>query len=320
MARVENLYLFAGTNEWEKNEALQKLRKRLFPEGPSSMACDTFEGRSKEFSPERVLSDLVTVPFESHGRFVCIKDIDKTPLPFQARLLEIVTHLPKETTCLLETKEMDLRGHFLEKVAFLAKVSTFRELKESEVSAWVDRRATFYGKRISLAARELLLEKVGENLSRLDKALETVSTYLGENSSIEEQSVEALLGVSLTHTSFELARSIASREPLKALTIFSRLLQERENLQEILGTVGWYLRRMVRAKELLGEGISPDEVGRTLRIRWELREDFFASLSRFEHSELEKGLRRLLTVDRHVKTGAREGRGEAERLVLELCR
>jgi len=320
MARVEALYLFAGNNEWEKKEALQKLLARLFPQGPSSMGCDTFEGKSKEFSPEKVLSDILTIPFESHRRFVCIKDIDKTPPTFQGRLLETVTQLPRGTFCLLETKETDLRSHFLEKVSFLANVSIFRLKKGSEVPQWLERRAAFYGKKILPSARNLLLEKVGEDLPRLDKALEALSTYLGEAPSIEEKDIETLLGVSLTHTGFELARAIASREALKALTIFSRLFQERESLQEMLGAVGWHLRRMVRAKELLEEGISPKEVGRELRIRWEAQEDFFASLAQFERPELEKGLRRLLTVDRHVKIGMGDGKGEVEEFVLELCR
>jgi len=320
MARVENVYLFAGSNEWEKAEALRELKVHLFPDGPSSVECEVIDGRGKDLNPEKVLSDLVTIPFESRRRFILIKDVEKTPPTFQSRFLEILTHLPRGTVCVLETKETTLQGVFFEKTASFAKVTFFREPKGAELFSWIDRRAAFYEKKIPPAAKQLLLEKTGWTLSTLDKALEALATYVGKKPLIGEEEIKALLGTSLTHSSFELARAVASREALKALTIFSRLLSEKERPYEIVGAVGWQLRRMLRAKELLEEGVSPRDVGRQLRIRWEEEKTFFECLSRFERSELETGLRELLKVDHHLKTGVGQGREEVERFVLELCR
>lgn len=320
MARIENLYLLTGNNEWEKRETLRKLLTHLSPEGPSSVDYEVLEGGGGKFDPGKVLSDLFIIPFASRPRLILIKDVEKTPPIFQSRLLETLTRLPKGTTCVLETKEAFLRGPFFEKLVSLAKCLLFREPKGEALLSWMDRRATFYGKRISPSARALLLEKVGTNLLRLDKALEALASYVGEKSSIDEREVEALLGVSLTHTRFELARAVAGRETLKALEIFSHLISEREKPHEIVGALGWQLRRLLRAKELLEEGISPREVGARLRLRWEEQKNFFDALSRFERSELEKGLRELLEVDHRLKTGIGEGKEAVEQFVLGLCR
>ena len=305
---------------WEKAEVFRQLKARLSPEDPTSVEGIVFEGKEKNFRPEKVLSELVTIPFSSRRRLTLIKDIEKTPPTFQSRLLETVTHLPKGTVCVLETKENQLRGPFFERLMRFGKVSIFKEPKGAALSSWIDQRTASYGKKISPLAKERLLEKEGEDLLRLDKALETLATYLGEKPLIEEEDLEALIGSSLTHTSFELARAVASRKALQALSILTRLFSEKERPYEIIGAVGWQLRRMLRAKELLEEGVSLGEVSRSLRIRWQEEKDFFESLSRFERSELEKGLPTLLTVDQRLKTGAGEGEDEVERFVLELCR
>ncbi len=320
MARVENLYLLTGNNDWEKEEVLQKLQASLFPKGISPLDQVTFEGKSKELNPEEVLSDLLTVPFISHKRFILVRDAEKLPASFQGRLLEAVTRLPKETICVLETKEADPRGNFLEKLAPLATVCAVKEVKPAELPLWIERRSAFYGKKISSGAAQLLLEKVGGNLWKLDKSLEAIATYAGEKHSIEEQTVETLMGVSVSRTSFELAHAVASREAAKALTIFSRLLSEKGNVQEIIGATGWQLRRMLRSKELLEEGKSRAEIGRMLRIRWDTQDDFFEMLSRFERPEIEKGLSQLLLLDRGVKTGVGDPKRETERFIVALCR
>lgn len=320
MARITDLYLFAGPNEWEKSEALRQLKKRLFPEGETSFGCETFEGKDEGVKPETILQNLAIIPFESRRRMVLIKDVDKTPPIFQSRLLETVKRLPQGTVCVLETKETKLQGPFFEKLTLLSHLFVFHEPKEREILSWVDERASFYGKKMAPRAKEFLLEKMGRDLWKLDKALEALSTYVGGESLIGEKDLEAVTGVSLTHTSFELARAVASREALAAFAIFKRLILERERPQEIVGAVGWQLRRMLRAKELLEEGASEGEVGRSLRLRFYEEESFFESLSRFERRELEKGIGALLKVDHALKTGRGEGQEEVEAFILQLCR
>ena len=319
MARVENLYLFAGNNEWEKAEALRTLLGRLSPEGPTFVEYDVIEGKEKELNFQKILADLLVIPFASRRRLTLFKDVEKAPPTFQSRLLETVTRLPKGTVCVLETKE-SLRGTFFEKLEPLAKVLLFRGPRGAELPSWLERRAAFYQKRISPAARQLLLEKVGGAQLALDKALEALAAYVGEKSFIEEKEVETLLGTSIASTGFELARAVASRKALEALFIISRLLSDRERPHEIVGVLGWQLRRMLLAKELLEEGVSPTEVGRSLRLRWQDEKFFFESISRFEQSELEKGLTQLLQLDQHLKTGIGEGQEEVERFILGLCR
>lgn len=319
MARVENLYLFAGNNEWEKGETLRTVLGRLSPEGPSFVEYDVIEGKDKALNLQKILADLLIIPFTSRYHLTLFKDVEKTPPTFQTRLLEAVTHLPRRTVCVLETKETTLRGGFFEKVESLAKVLLFKTPSGPELLLWLERRAAFYQKKISPAARELLLEKVGGALLALDKALEALAAYVGESSFIEEKEVEMLLGTSLASTSFELARAVASRKALEALSIISRLLSNGERPHEIVGVLGWQLRRMLLAKELLEEGVAPTEVGRNLRLRWQEEKIFFESLSRFERSELEKGLTLLLQLDQHLKTGIGGGE-EVEQFILGLCR
>ncbi|MFH1858500.1 MAG: DNA polymerase III subunit delta [Candidatus Omnitrophota bacterium] len=320
MARIENFFLFAGTNAWEKEEKLRQLKTSLSPGDPRLVEFVLVDGKEKTFSPESVLADLVTFPFQGRPRLTLIRDIEKTPPPFQSRLLDASARFPKNTLCVLETKDPHPRGLFFERLMNLAKCFVFLELKGPSLLSWMDRRISQYGKQITPEAKELLLEKAGEDLLRLDNALGMLSLYAGEASWVSEEAVEALLGVSLSQSSFELARAVAARETLKALMILERLLSERDRPHEIIGAVGWQLRRMLRAKELLEQGVSPKEIGSQVRMRRQEEAGFFESLSRFERSEIEAGLRELLEADHRLKTGLGEGKGEVERFVLELCR
>jgi len=320
MARIESLYLFSGENTWEKNEAFKRLKQKLFPEKSSAVSCHIIEGKEKDFHPEKVLSDLKTIPFVSTHHLFLIRDIEKTPSTFQFKLLDIAQHLPQGVVCVLETQETKLYGEFFEKIVRMGKLVVFKMPKGNALFSWLDQRAQAYQKKLDQAAKRGLLEKLGEELPKLDKALQTLALYVGERGVITEEDVQLFMGASLTHTSFELARAIASRRPLVALKMIDRLFAEKETPQEIVGAVGWQLRRMLRAKELLEEGTSPTMVKRQVRLRWDEENVFFESLSRFERSEIERGLQALLRADQRLKTGLGEGREEVEHFVLGLCR
>ncbi len=320
MARVAPLFVFAGENNWEKTEALKRLKEKLSPAHPESVACELFRGDDKNFRPDEVLTALQTIPWATQPRLTRIISVEKTPPTFQSRLLEMAVRLPGGACCLLETDETNLRGPFFEKLSHLAQVSVFKLPKGAAFLKWLDERASSSGKKFLPQAKEALVERVGEDLFQCDQAVEALATFVGEKPTIDEKDVETLMGFSLSQTSFALARAIAFREGLEALKILDRLLTGKERPHEIMGAVGWQLRRMLRAKELLENGTRPQEAARQLRLRWGEEETFFSCLARFEGPELLSGLQALLKMDQRLKRGRGEGREEVERFLLALCR
>jgi len=195
-------------------------------------------------------------------------------------------------------------------------------LREREVLNWcVHYTKQTHRKTLANADARLLVELSGTEMGRLASEIDKLAAYVGQAPRITQDDVDTLVGRQRIRSTWELMDAAADGEAARALSILERLLSSGESPVMIVAAVGWQLRRMVQALDLLTQGQPAPQVCRELRIPSFAADRFVGQLRRLGTQRIRRTYRAVLDVDLGLK-GASDlpERTLLERLVVDLCR
>ncbi len=142
-----------------------------------------------------------------------MKDLDK---------LESYVEQPTLTTVLIvgyKDKKLDARKRFSKLIKEKGVVLTTRKLYSNELYSWAEQWLQSNKRVMNAQALSLLIEHVGDDLSRMANELEKLTLNVGTKETINESHVEKYVGISREYNPFELQRALAQRNLTKALQI-----------------------------------------------------------------------------------------------------
>jgi DNA polymerase-3 subunit delta len=94
-----------------------------------------------------------------------------------------------------------------------------RKLKDNQLSEWAGDLIVSKGFTISPKALVLIVENIGNDLSRIESEIEKLSLNLGNRKNISEDDVEKYVGISKEYNMFELQDAFGKRDLSKAIRI-----------------------------------------------------------------------------------------------------
>lgn len=309
---AKQVYVFAGRNRLEKGQALQRLRDELHV-----LDARRFDAAERSPAWDEFFQSLRTFPPTDQPQLFILRHAEKCPARFQEGLLSTLQKLPRQNVVVLEIEDSSLGGTFLESLESRAEVRLFQPLKREQLPTWITSRAQVRGKRILREACLELLERGGEDLFFLERAIEQLALYARERELLTVNDVRLLIQPVLFRSGFELARAVGQRQVKEALRLLSQL-SPHETLPAIVGSVAWHLRRLRQAQTLLQEGCSREELSRRIGLRWEEREPFLKTASSVPEQEIDHALQKLLQLDVGTKSGLSEGAEALEIFILSL--
>lgn len=313
------VHLFVGEEEFLKQDALNKLKLQVLTGDSASLNYDVFYGQDRNV--EKIIECAKTAPFIASKRMVVVKNLEDLG-PAQLKVLASYLEVP-HPSCVLVLESSQASGALQEiykLVSKYGKVEYFKPLAWGQLNTWIFNRVRFYGKKIRTDAAKALVENVGTELGKLEGAIESLVCYLGQGSQITISDVEVLIGRDLESTTFDLVDAIGLKDLTKGLEVLEVLIRDGKKAPGIIGFIGWHLRRVWSAKQLLNDGLSREEVGRHMKIPYHFLNKFLRQVSNFEVEQIKKGLRNLLRLDIQVKSGERKPEQALELLIVELCR
>jgi DNA polymerase-3 subunit delta len=189
-----------------------------------------------------------------------------------------------------------------------------------EFERWVAYLLSREGKSISAGAVASLRDNVGNSITMLAMELEKLVCLAGDRGVITEKHTEALLGRSRSEREYAVADAVASGDRTRALTALSDLLREGCNVSRIIGTLASQLERIWKAKEMLQEGRTDDDVCKELRIPTWRKGAFVGTASRSRRESLRKARASLVNAELRARSAKLDDRIIAELLIAELCK
>jgi len=142
-----------------------------------------------------------------------MKDLDK---------LESYIENPLSSTLFFvshKEKKIDGRGKLAKVLKTKGELLTTKKLYDNQLPDWANAMIQKHGLSIQQKALMLLVEHVGNDLSRLQNEIEKLTVNLNGRKSITEDDIEKYIGVSKEYNVFELQDALGKKNLAKAIKI-----------------------------------------------------------------------------------------------------
>jgi len=290
--------------------ALARLRTRLGAGGVRVIWGDDEPARL-----QTAIGDLVTPSLFGGAAVLVIRRAEALPRPVEEAVQAIVPQLDDRARLVLVAKSLDQRRPLH---SAWAKAGAAVELARPDpraVAPWIGTLARERGHAIAPAAAELLLERVGADLARLDDEIEKLSLHAGPGAAIDAKQVDALVATTRARAVEELTDRLARRDLAGAIRALRGLMAGGEAPLRILAFVASNLRRALHVSELAASGATEGEIASRLGMPpWLVSKQ----TSRGTPAALETALATLCQLDVALKT-SRPNEAVFESAVLAIA-
>lgn len=308
-----------GDEAYLRQRARTVIQRMAIGEADPGLCLTEFQGDVVEVSA--VLDELATPRLFAPRGLVVVENADPM-VSAHRRLLEQYAAKPNPASVLLlMVRRWPGNTRLAKIVARNGYAVDCAPLRERRVLTWCGAYARQeHGKALPQAAAGLLVELIGTDMGLLASQIDKLTAYVGQADRITQDDVDALVGRQRLRSTWELMDAAAQGNPSRTLSILERLLASGESPVAIVGAMGWQLRRMVQAFDLLGQGAKPAEVCHTLGIPAFATDRFVRQIRHLGADRIRGAYRTLLDVDLGLK-GASDmpARTLLERLLLGLC-
>jgi DNA polymerase-3 subunit delta len=278
--------------------------------------------------PEAVVAAGAGAPLFAGPRLVVVRGLAAAPARVVDRLaaaIDAARARPEGwpgagSTVVLEAGGVDRRAPALRLLPDADRVEV-RAPAGRAVAGWLQERARGAGHELAPAAAQLLVDLVGEDLSRLASELDKVILHAAEERGISDQLVRSLAGETRVRQLWELTQALEEARRAEALRVLEGLLTAGEEPLTILAWVSGYVRTLWRVAGGQADAGGVRQIAGLLRPR---RPDFvverlMARAAALGRAGITAAGRRCFEVERAIKTGAGSPRPLLTALVADLA-
>lgn len=117
---------------------------------------------------------------------------------------------------------------------------------------------------------------------------------------------------------FKLVDEIGFKKKALAIRTLLSLMQSGKDVHEILGLIGWFIRRLGKVKILLNEGGSEGDIAAGLNINTNRTKKIIDQAKNFTLSEIKRAQQLLIETDRRLKKSISKPEVMIEMLIMRL--
>lgn len=312
-----SLYLFRGKEEHLIEEAQEALKQAFFKEEPPD-AFGLLIIHGEEVDEKALKDELRSPPMMGSRKMVVIKKADRLRKGAARTIADLIPNLPPSLCLTLLAPNLESGSDLLSLAEKHGKVVTFNPIKGEALIKWVQKTLEKKGKSLSHPLAEKVVEIYGQELAFLAGELQSLADFMGSRREVKEKDLLALSGYRQKSTIFQLPDAVALRNITQALQHLLRLRQEGREETYLLFMIEMQLKKMLRAKRLLEERISEEEVARQLNIKY-YKDKFFNGLNNYTLKELRTALDEVLLTDVKLKSSLGEEGLNLEMLLIKVC-
>lgn len=204
------VYWLEGDEDFYIDKLVNYAEHHILSESEASFNLTVFYGRDTSWAD--VVNACMRYPMFSERQVVLLKeaqhlkDIDK---------LEAYIEKPLPTTIFVvayKDKKVDGRSKLARLLKQKAVMVTTRKMYDNQVHQWTQELVQSKQLSISPKGLALLVEHIGNDLTRIDNEIEKISVNLGKRKTITEEDIEEFVGVSKEYNVFELQAALARKD------------------------------------------------------------------------------------------------------------
>ena len=204
------VYWLEGEEEYFIDKVMDYAEHNILNETETGFNLTVFYG--KDTSWPDVINTCRRYPMFSERQVVLLKegqqmkDIEK---------LEPYIENPLTSTILVvsyKEKKVDGRTKFAKLIKEKGVLLSTKKIYENQLPEWTQEIVGNYGYEISRKALMLLVDHIGNDLSRIENEIQKILVNLGKRKTINEDDIEQFIGISKEFNVFEFQNALASKD------------------------------------------------------------------------------------------------------------
>ncbi len=324
--QIAPVYFLYGKETFLSEGYLKKLMGRAVLKGTESFNLHQFDGAALDMVSLRVEAEAL--PLMAQRKCVVLKNpnIEKMAKSDFDALMEMVEDPNPTTVFIIFVNAYDLNPKKSAKVRKLGETAAksgvtvdFSPKTGSELTKIVKQRAAKAGCLIETPAASYLIERCGNSLEQLTVELDKLAAYRPQGE-ITKKDIEAVTGVSLEASVFDLSKAMLQNNFNRAFAILDELFVCRQEPLAILAVLNMTFVDLYRAKAATLASKSVQDVcavfpyrGKEFRMR-----NAFRDVPRYSVKTLRNCLEILAEADIGLKTSRADGRITLEKVLSSI--
>jgi DNA polymerase-3 subunit delta len=215
--QFKSVYWLEGEEEYFINKLVDFAEHQILSDAEKEFNLTIFYGKEADWAT--VTNALCRYPMFAERQIVLLKEAQQMR---DIEKLEPYIQKPLSSTVFIvayKEKKVDGRSKLAKLLKEKALLFTTKKLYDNQLPGWTEELIGEKGYSINPKALALLIDHVGNDLSRLDNEIEKILVNLGKRKTISEDDIELYVGVSKEYNVFELQEALARKDVSKALRI-----------------------------------------------------------------------------------------------------
>ena len=263
-----NTYLIYGLENYLIDEKIKEIKDKTKVEEDNiityDLSNDSIESVLVEASTVSMFSDKKLILCDNSSFLTANKSLSEEELDDLTKYLEN-SFEDVYLIFIVRDEKVDSRKKITKLITKISKVFDCNKIESYKLSNYISDYIRDKGYSISSSTVELIISKVGYELSNIIKELDKMFIYKGEDKKITKEDVEDVITNNLEKNIFELTNAIVNREKDKINTIYNQLIKSGEDPIKLIVTLSNQFRLIIQVKLMRSGGYSEKEIVTTLK-------------------------------------------------------
>lgn len=284
--RAKPVYWLEGEEVYFIDQIIAFAEHNILPESEAGFNLTVFYGRDAAWAD--VINACRRYPMFADRQVVIIKEAQDLK---NIEKLEAYVEKPLLSTLLFvayKGKKVDGRSKLAKLLKEKAVLFQAKKIYDSALPEWTAELVRAKGFTITKKALFLLIDHIGNDLSRLSNEVDKLALNLKARLNITEDDIEQYVGVSKEYNVFELQQAVAGRDMYKAMRIVTYFASNPK-----AGPIQYIFPSLYNffSKVQVVYSVSPTDektVAAALGVHSYFAKDYVSTASRFSAMEIEK--------------------------------
>ncbi|WP_417351981.1 DNA polymerase III subunit delta [Flavobacterium alkalisoli] len=293
---IKPIYFFMGEEPYYIDRLTEYIEDNILSEEEKGFNQMVLYG--KDVSIEDIMSSARRYPMMAERQVVIVKEAQELSRTIDK--LEAYAQNPQPTTVLVfayKYKTLDKRKKVTKLLDKAGLVYESKKLYENQVADWIKRVLSGKGYTIEPKAAAMLVEFLGNDLSKINNEIEKLLIILPKGSNITPKSIEDNIGISKDYNVFELRKAIGERDQLKAYKIAGHFSQNPKDNPLVMttGLVFGFFSQLLQYHGLKDK--SPGNAAKMLKVNPYFMKDYDIALRNYPMKKVSSIVNALRDID-----------------------
>jgi DNA polymerase-3 subunit delta len=282
------IYWLEGDEPFFIDQVVHYAEHKILPEAEASFNLSIFYGKDAEWSS--VVNACMRYPMFAEKQVVILKEAQQMR---DIEKLESYIDNPLASTIFVvsyKEKKVDGRSKLAKTLKSKGEMLSTKKMYDSQLPEWVNQMVASHKLTIAPKALHLLVDHIGNDLSRLQNEVEKLAVNLAGRKNISEDDIEKYIGVSKDFNVFELQDALGKRDLAKTIRIihYFEANPKAAPIQMILPALYNYFSKVFMLYSL--PNITEQAAAAALGVNPFFVKEYIATARRYDYEGIEKVL------------------------------